>query len=42
VIEPIHDLPPDVIGFRASGKVTRDEYHQMMKPLYTPLEKAAR
>jgi hypothetical protein len=38
VIESIHDLPPGVIGFRASGKITRDEYHEMMKPLYSLLD----
>jgi hypothetical protein len=38
VIERIDDLPAGVIGFRASGKMTGDEYREMMKPIYATLE----
>jgi SpoIIAA-like len=40
VIEPVSDLPSGVIGFRASGKITRDEYREMMKPIYAALERS--
>jgi hypothetical protein len=32
-------LPPGTLGFRASGKVTSDEYRQMMEPIYATLER---
>jgi hypothetical protein len=38
VIEKVDNLPTGVIGFRASGKISRDEYHQMMQPIYALLE----
>jgi SpoIIAA-like len=38
VIERVADLPAGVLGFRASGKITRDEYREMMKPIYATLE----
>jgi hypothetical protein len=38
VIERIGDLPAGVIGFRASGRMTRDEYREAMKPIYATLE----
>jgi SpoIIAA-like len=33
MIERITDMPPNVIGFRASGKVTGPEYHQFVDPV---------
>jgi hypothetical protein len=40
MIEEIGGLPPGVLGFRASGKITRDEYHDaLMKPIYEVLER---
>jgi hypothetical protein len=39
VIEQRRDLPHGVIGFRASGKITRDEYREMMRPIYAALER---
>jgi hypothetical protein len=30
VIEEIPDLPPNTIGFRASGTISRDEYHDQV------------
>jgi hypothetical protein len=38
VIEHLDDLPAGVLGFRASGKITGDEYREMMKPIYATLE----
>ena len=38
MIKMLDNLPEGVIGFRASGKITRDEYHEMMKPIYALLE----
>jgi SpoIIAA-like len=32
VIEPLEDLPAGVIGFRATGHVTRDEYRDVLLP----------
>jgi hypothetical protein len=39
VIEEIGDLPEGVLGFRASGKISRDEYHALMEPINTLLER---
>jgi SpoIIAA-like len=39
LIENVTDLPPGTLGFRASGKVTNDEYRQMMEPIYAALER---
>lgn len=33
MIERITDVPPNVIAFRASGKVTGPEYHQFVDPV---------
>jgi SpoIIAA-like len=32
VIEPLQGMPAGTIGFRASGKVTRDEYRELLLP----------
>jgi len=32
MIEPIHDLPDDVLGFRASGRVTGQDYESVIIP----------
>lgn len=39
MIEGVTDLPPGTLGFRASGKITSDEYRQMMEPIYAALER---
>ena len=40
MIEEIPDLPPNTIGFRASGRITRDEYHdQIVSALRAALER---
>jgi hypothetical protein len=33
------DLPAGTIGFRVSGTVTRDEYHQTLDPVRAALER---
>jgi hypothetical protein len=39
MLEEIPDLPPNTIGFRASGTITRDEYHdQIVTALRSALE----
>jgi len=32
MVERIDDMPAGAIGFRASGKLTRDDYRQVMEP----------
>jgi len=32
VVERIEDMPAGTLGFRASGKLTRDDYQQVMEP----------
>jgi hypothetical protein len=38
VIEPLDDMPAGTIGFRATGRVTRDEYRDVLLP---PMREAA-
>lgn len=38
MIETIDDMPTGTIGFRASGKLTRDDYREILEPV---LRKAA-
>ena len=39
MIERIDDLPEGVLGFRAGGMLTRDEYREMLAPIYDTLER---
>ncbi|HUY70624.1 MAG TPA: STAS/SEC14 domain-containing protein [Gaiellaceae bacterium] len=39
MIERVAELPAGVLGFRASGKMTREEYREIMKPIYAALER---
>jgi hypothetical protein len=40
VVEQLDDVPPGVLGFRISEKISRVEYHdQLMKPIYERLER---
>ena len=39
MVERVSDLPAGVLGFRASGKITREEYAGMMEPIYATLER---
>jgi hypothetical protein len=40
MVEAIDGLPPGVLGFRLTGKLTRDEYHEaLMAPIYQALER---
>jgi SpoIIAA-like len=39
LIEAVTDLPAGILGFRGSGRITSDEYRQMMEPIYAALER---
>jgi SpoIIAA-like len=39
LIESVTDLSLGALGFRASGKITSDEYRKMMEPIYAALER---
>ena len=39
MVEQLSGLPAGVLGFRGSGKITRDEYRQMMQPIHAALER---
>jgi hypothetical protein len=40
VVERIEGLPAGVLGFRLTGKLSRDEYHDaLMQPIYAALER---
>ena len=32
MIEPLEGMPPSTLGFRATGRVTRDEYREVLLP----------
>ena len=43
MVEPIDDLPPGTLGFRASGTITRAEYQErILAPIRTALEAGGR
>ena len=39
MIEILNDLPANVVGFRASGKVTREDYEKVLMPAVDAQEK---
>jgi SpoIIAA-like len=39
MVERVADLPEGVLGFRATGTITRDEYRELMEPIYATLER---
>jgi len=39
VVELLDDMPAGTLGFRVSGKITRDEYFQMLDPVRERLER---
>jgi len=39
MVEKIDDLPAGVIGFRISGKITHDEYHELVDPVREALDR---
>jgi SpoIIAA-like len=39
LLEKLTDLPAGTMGFRGSGKITSDDYRQMMEPIYAALER---
>jgi hypothetical protein len=32
MIEPLQDMPAGTLGFRASGRVTREEFREVLEP----------
>ncbi len=39
MVEPIEGMPPGTLGFRLSGKISRDEYFQILDPVLEKLER---
>ena len=39
MIERLEDAPDGVIGFRLTGKLTRDEYHELLAPVNETLDR---
>ena len=39
MIETATDLPPGTLGFLLSGKLTRDEYRELIEPIYAALDR---
>lgn len=39
MVERVADLPDGVLGFRATGTISRDEYRKLMEPIYAALER---
>lgn len=39
MVEQLTDMPPSTIGVRMSGKVTGDEYHELLDPVLEALDR---
>ena len=39
MVEQLTDAPAGVLGFRASGRISSDEYRRMMEPIYAALDR---
>jgi hypothetical protein len=39
MIETMSDLPAGTLGFRASGKISSQEYRELMEPIYAALDR---
>ena len=39
MVEQLRGLPEGTFGFRVSGTITRDEYHEMLDPILAALER---
>jgi hypothetical protein len=39
VVERLEDMPGETLGFRISGRLTRDEYFQILDPIREKLER---
>ena len=39
MVEGVAELPDGVLGFRATGKISGDEYRELMIPIYAALER---
>jgi hypothetical protein len=42
MVEPIPDMPPGALGFRISGRITSDEYHELVRPVLEALDRGER
>jgi SpoIIAA-like len=42
VVERFEDMPAETLGFRLSGKISRDEYFQILDPVRERLERGER
>jgi hypothetical protein len=42
VVESIDDMPDGTLGFRISGRITREEYFQMLDPVREQLERGTK
>ncbi len=42
MVERFEEMPAGTLGFLLSGKVTRDEYHELLAPVHTALERGER
>jgi stage II sporulation SpoAA-like protein len=39
MVERLVDMPPGTMGFRLSGKIGRDEYHELVDPVLEALDR---
>ena len=39
MVEQLTEVPAGTLGFRASGRISSDEYRQMMEPIYAALDR---
>jgi hypothetical protein len=39
MVTRVEDLPQGVLGYRASGKLTANDYRELMKPIYAALDR---
>jgi hypothetical protein len=42
MVERLPDMPAGTLGFRMSGKVTREEYHKLVDPVLEALDRGER
>jgi hypothetical protein len=39
MVERLEDMPAGTLGFRISGKISRDEYHELLAPVLEALDR---
>ena len=39
MVDRLAGLPPGVLGFRASGRLSRDEYRELIEPIHEALDR---